>query len=198
MNLRWKILKLTVQVFNRANWRWRRKAAIFRRNNIVSLRSPMILFYWQVQSIERLANASHVNVTFYVTKNGEIVPANQASQTFNRLNKNMLTVILKSEVSLHNLLVPVLVLNLSGTKWLWLVDLAVRIPKHGPLDFVVCFLVRFNFKRCIKHLTNLVFSVRTVNFGNLFFLFNSWPSCFALRPEIEMEKTRSLICSTAL
>lgn len=188
MNLRWKILKLTVQVFNRANWRWRRKAAICRRNNIVSLRSPMILFCWQVHSIERLANASHVNATFYVTKNGEIVPANQASQTFNRLNKNMLTVILKSEVSLHNLLVPVLVLNLSGTKWLWLVDLAVRIPKHGPLDFVVCFLVRFNF----------VFSVRTVNFGNLFFLFNSWPSCFALRPEIEMAKTRSLICSTAL
>lgn len=129
-----------------ANWRWRRKAAIFRRNNIVSLRSPMILFYWQIQSIERLANASHVNATFYVTKNGEIVPANQASQTFHRLNKNMLAVILELQVSLQNLLVPVLVLNLSGTKWLWLVDLAVRIPKHGPLDFVVCFLVRFNFQ----------------------------------------------------
>ncbi|XP_067042708.1 serine-rich adhesin for platelets-like isoform X2 [Acropora muricata] len=51
-----------------------------------------------VHSIERLANASHVNATFYVTKNGEIVPANQASQTFNRLNKNMLTVILELEV----------------------------------------------------------------------------------------------------
>lgn len=51
-----------------------------------------------VQSIERLANASHVNATFYVTKNGEIVPANQASQTFHRLNKNMLAVILELQV----------------------------------------------------------------------------------------------------
>ena len=65
-----------------------------------------------------MANASDVNVTFYVTRNGEIVPANQASQTFNRLNQNMLTVVLEFEVSLQDLLVPVLVLNLSGTKWL--------------------------------------------------------------------------------
>lgn len=64
-----------------------------------------------------MANASDVNVTFYVTRNGEIVPANQASQTFNRLNQNMLTVVLELEVSLQDLLVPVLVLNLSGTKW---------------------------------------------------------------------------------
>ena len=61
----------------------------------------MILVYWQVQSIERLANGSDVNVTFYVTKNGQIVPANEASQTFNRLNKDSLRILLELDVSLY-------------------------------------------------------------------------------------------------
>ncbi|XP_068675121.1 streptococcal hemagglutinin-like isoform X2 [Montipora foliosa] len=48
-----------------------------------------------VQSIERLANGRDVNVTFYVTKNGQLVPADQATQNYNKLNKEQFSRLLE-------------------------------------------------------------------------------------------------------
>jgi len=53
---------------------------------------------------------------------------------------------------------------------MWLVDLAVCILKYGPLDFVVrAFHLNSISMRCNYHLNNLVFLVRTVSYGTLFF-----------------------------
>ncbi|XP_068761085.1 streptococcal hemagglutinin-like isoform X3 [Montipora capricornis] len=51
-----------------------------------------------VQSIERLANGRDVNVTFYVTKNGQLVPADQATQNYNKLNKGQFSTLLELDV----------------------------------------------------------------------------------------------------
>lgn len=51
-----------------------------------------------VQSIERLANGSDVNVTFYVAKNGQLVPADQATQNYNKLNKRQFSSLLELDV----------------------------------------------------------------------------------------------------
>ena len=49
-----------------------------------------------------------------------------------------------------------------------------------------------------KYLTNLVFLVRTVSYGSSFSPYDLWPACFALGPEIEGQKTRSVTYGTDL
>ena len=64
-----------------------------------------------------------------------------------------------------------------------LVNLAGRILQYGTLNLkICCCALYFKIKRYYKYLTNLVFSVRTVNYGPLFFPFDLWPARFALGP----------------
>ena len=58
---------------------------------------------------------------------------------------------------------------------LWLVDLAFGILKYRMLDFVCAFQLSSFSKRYNKH-ANLVFSIWSVIYGTLYFLFNSWRS----------------------
>ena len=53
----------------------------------------------QIQSVQRLNNGNNVSVIFFVTKNGQRIPATQAAENYNRLNKDQFARLVKLDVS---------------------------------------------------------------------------------------------------
>ena len=62
----------------------------------------MFFFSPQIQSIERVNNGDNVTVIFYITQAGQQVPASEATQNYNRLNRNQLKHFLNLEVSAYS------------------------------------------------------------------------------------------------
>lgn len=53
----------------------------------------------QIDSIQRVNNAGDVNVTFFITKDGQRVPASDAAQNYEKLSKAQLGSLVKLDVS---------------------------------------------------------------------------------------------------
>lgn len=64
----------------------------------------LVFFFSQVQSIQRLNNGDNVTVIFFVTKDGQRIPAPQAAQNYNRLSKDQFARLVKLDVSSSHML----------------------------------------------------------------------------------------------